>query len=260
MYLHRLSIAILFAVLLSIRPSMAVGQTNEVDVTYIAHASFLISYDGFTLLVDPFADTTWIGYRFPPNIIANAALITHPHYDHDGGRFRGKTPYWEDKMPIYENVGEFQVGPFKITGVKGKHSDPYGKEFDQKNVIWIIEVAGLKLVHLGDNGPLTTENYQQIGKPDILFAPIDETFHILQEDELRTVLLNLNPNILVPMHYRLPDLEKPGSPKNLGDIAPYLIGKKGVSRLEGNMKKFSRPTLKNESATIVFQHHSKVVR
>lgn len=233
-------------------------KAQEITVEYIAHASFKISYDEKSLLIDPYADTTWIGYFFPKNITADAALITHPHYDHDGGRFRGKTPYWEDQMEIIEDAGKYQVGDFTITGLKGKHCDPYGKEFDQKNTIWVIEVAGLKLVHIGDNGPLTQAHYDAIGIPDIFFVPIDSDYHILKEDELAVVLETLKPRITIPMHYRLPDLEDEGFPRGgFGEIDPYLDGKSHVI-LEGNIKTFSKSSLTKNAGIIVFQHSKDV--
>ncbi len=244
--------SIIFLVIVMHIGSLTNAQTVRIE--YIAHASFKLSYHEKSLLIDPFADTIWIGYKFPKNITADAVLITHPHYDHDGGRFRGIEPYWEDQLQIIEEAGTYTIGEFKITGLKGKHSDPYGKEFGQKNIIWLIEVAGLKLVHLGDNGPLTLTNYNAIGTPDILFVPIDSDFHILKADELEVVLNMLNPKIIVPMHYRLPDLEKEGFPKGgLGEIDPYLDGK-DVSKLKGNSELFGKTNLPDDQQIIVFQH------
>ena len=235
-------------------------KPQEVKVEYIAHASFKISYGDKSLLIDPYADTTWIGYYFSKNITADAALITHPHYDHDGGRFRGIKPYWEDQLEIIEEVGVYQIGDFKVTGLEGKHCDPYGKEFDQKNTIWVIEVAQMKFVHIGDNGPLTKEHYDAIGSPDIFFVPIDGDHHILKKDELETVLTTLNPTVTVPMHYRLPDLEDDGLPRGgLGPIDPYLVGK-SVEKLDGNTKMFSTASLASSKSIVVFQHSRDVLR
>jgi L-ascorbate metabolism protein UlaG (beta-lactamase superfamily) len=242
--------------------SISHGQSSDpLTVEYIAHASFKLTYQGHSLLIDPFADTTWIGYKFPKNISADAALISHPHYDHDGGRFRGVTPYWEDQLQIIEEAGKVNVHDFSITGVKGKHCDPYGKEFDQKNTIWLIEVAGMKIAHLGDNGALTEENYDQIGEVDILFAPIDGDYHILKPAEIEAVVNRLNPKLVVPMHYRLPDLENEGQPKGgLGNIDPYLEGKSNVRILETHIENISLENLPMTLQVLVFQHSPEVKR
>jgi len=234
------------------------NENEEVIVEYIAHASFKITHKNKSLLIDPFADTIWIGYKFPKNITADAVLISHPHYDHDGGRFRGISPYWEKQIRIIEEGGVDGVGEIKITGIKGKHCDPYGKEFDQKNIIWIIEVANIKMVHIGDNGPLTSENYEAIGHPDILFVPIDGQYHILKADELQVVLDVLDPKIIVPMHYRIPDLENQGEPRTLGDIDPYLIGRNNVRSLKKNIEKFTASSLPGTQEIVVFQHSGDV--
>ena len=236
-------------------------QNNELTIEYLAHASFKITYGKTTILLDPYADKIWLGYNFPEDISADVILSTHPHYDHDGGQFLGKTPYWQDKIPFYQNPGTYTIGDFKITGIKGKHCDPYGKEFGQKNTIWKIEVKGYTLVHLGDNGPLTQENYEAIGTVDILFVPIDAQFHILKEEELEVVLETIQPNMIIPMHYRIPELEvDPNKPEDLGDIDPYLIGRKNVKRLQGNIDVFNSHSFERPQQIVVFKHSPKITR
>jgi hypothetical protein len=44
---------------------------------------------------------------------------------------------------VLRDPGTCTVGDVHITGIRGKHADPWGKEFGQKNTIWGIEaVAG----------------------------------------------------------------------------------------------------------------------
>jgi L-ascorbate metabolism protein UlaG (beta-lactamase superfamily) len=51
--------------------------------------------------------------------------------------------------------GVYRFGEISVSGIEGKHAEPYGKEFGQTNTIWLLEVAGLRIVHIGDNGPIT---------------------------------------------------------------------------------------------------------
>jgi len=222
-------------------------KRSTITAKYIAHSCFILSDNDTSILIDPFASKEWIGYNFPNNIEADIVLITHPHYDHDGGRFLGKKPYWEDTVEIYENSGEYEIGAFKVRGIKGKHSDPYGKEFGQKNIIWKIEVSGINFVHLGDNGPLTDLNYKELGEVDVLMIPIDNEYHILKHNEIQTIITRLHPKIIIPMHYRIPDLEEENKPDDLGEIEPYLQSLPNVIRLTSNEYIISKDSWKESS-------------
>jgi len=245
--------------------SLFSGCTNtqkegEIKVKYIAHSCFIISDNEKSILIDPFASKEWIGYDFPSNIKADLVLISHPHYDHDGGRFLGEKPYWEDSVKIHENLGEYEIGAFNVRGIKGKHSDPYGKEFGQKNIIWKVEVSGINFVHLGDNGPLTDLNYQELGSVDVLMIPIDGKYHILKQNEIQKIISKLQPKIIIPMHYRIPELEEENKPDDLGEIEPYLENLPNVVRLENNEYLVSKENWKETSFYLKMGVSSKLVK
>jgi len=233
---------------------------RQIKVEYIAHASFRIhSPDGKRILIDPYGSQIWLGYDFPKDIETDAVLITHPHYDHDAGQSRGRPFPWQEKMQVLRDPGKYIIGDISIRGVKGKHADPYGKEFGQINTIWVIEAAGLRIAHLGDNGPLSKEAIENIGRVDILMLPIDALYHILKEAEIQAIFDALHPKVIIPMHYQIPELESsPDRPKNLGPIAPWLKDKKNVLRLENNERHFTRKTLPEQPQVILFKHSPQV--
>jgi L-ascorbate metabolism protein UlaG (beta-lactamase superfamily) len=235
--------------------STSYSDTSKIRIEYLAHASFILTYKDHSLLLDPFADSVWISYTFPKDIKVDAIFSTHPHYDHDGGIFRNLKPYWEGKFPFYQDSGNYAVGEFKISGTRGKHCDPYGKEFDQKNTIFVFEAGDLKLAHWGDNGPITDQIVSALKGVNILLLPIDDTYHILKAEEINEVIEKIQPDIVVPMHYRIPALEPtPGNPKNLGPIDAYLQQKSNVTWLEDNILEINHGALPKEMQYYVFKH------
>jgi L-ascorbate metabolism protein UlaG (beta-lactamase superfamily) len=231
------------------------SSQNSVTIEYIAHACFrVISPSGEQLLIDPFASRVWIGYDYPDSIESDAVLITHPHYDHDGGVSVDQAPPWSNTTTVLREPNHYAVGDIEILGVAGKHADPYGKEFGQTNTIWVIEVAGLRIAHLGDNGPLSANAAASIGEVDILMMPADADFHILQEHEIQPILDQLSPDILIPMHYRHADLEPDDGPSGLGGIDGWLEKYSSVRRLAKNKTTLSLQDLPGSMEILVFEH------
>src|SRR5262245_38312754 len=103
-------------------------ERRAVQIEYIAHACFRVSSpSGQQVLIDPYASRVWLGYDFPPNIRADAVLISHPHYDHDGGEaMRRKVP-WSPTTLVLRHPGTNQIGDITVVGYAGKHADPWGK-------------------------------------------------------------------------------------------------------------------------------------
>lgn len=224
---HYIIIAVVLAGLTG-RPVRA-----DVDVEYIGHASFVIeSPDGVRIVIDPFNSNRWLGFRYPESVDTDVVVVTHPHYDHDASY------YWGDSVPVFREPGEYQVGDVRLVGVEGKHAGPYGKDFEQKNTIWLIEAGGVRIAHLGDNGPLTAENVRELGRVDVLMIPADGDDHILKPEEIAAAREALSNPLVVPMHYRLEgflDL-----PRSLGPIEPWLANQTGVVRLESNRTRLAR--------------------
>jgi L-ascorbate metabolism protein UlaG (beta-lactamase superfamily) len=256
-------LAIIWALILGLQPGgIAPPGPEEVVIEYVAHACFRIhAPDGNRIVIDPYASRVWLGYDFPTDLDADAVLITHPHYDHDAGQRMGRDFPWDESVKILRDPGEYSIGGTRVLGVRGKHADPYGKEFGQKNTIWMIEIAGLRIVHLGDNGPLSKSNIRELGRVDILMMPIDGAYHILARDAIEEIRIALRPRVIIPMHYRIPDLESSNdSPDDLGEIEPWLAGETNVNLLGANVKLFRSGSLPQEQQVIVFTHSPSVRR
>ncbi len=243
-------------------PAGSDAVPGQVIIEYIAHAAFRIhSPNGTQVIIDPFADRVWLGYDFPDSLAADAVLITHPHYDHDAGDRMGRAFPWDTDVEVIRDSGSYTVGDITIRGIEGKHADPYGKEFGQTNTLFVLEVAGLRIAHVGDNGPLTEANVLALGRVDILMMPADSEYHILSAEDTEANLTAVHPRVLIPMHYRHPDLEtSPDNPEDLGPIDPWLEGRSNVERLAGHVKIFSAATLPQREIVLVLSHSPDVIR
>ncbi len=226
-----------------------VSVSAQVKLEYVAHSCFVIeSPQGVRILIDPYNTNRWLGYQFPDEMKADAVLVTHPHYDHDANY------HVSFQVPVFRAPGRFSIGDVRLQGLKGKHADPYGKDFGQRNTIWVVEAGGKRFVHLGDNGPLTEQLVKDLGTVDVLMAPIDSTYHILKQAEIESVLAAVKPRFLVPMHYQIPEL----SPmKELGPIGPWLEGRSNATRLSENHYRFEE-VLEGSTQILIFRHSPAV--
>jgi len=236
---------------------------SGVTIEYIAHACFRItSPAGRTLMVDPYESRWWLGYDFPSDLPPVAGvLISHPHPDHDGGYTAGKAVSWSTEAAVVTDPGQYQFDDIRVTGIRGQHAAPYGEEFGRKNTIWVIETGGLRIVHIGDNAPLTDEVAEEIGHVDVLMIPVDDLEHILTHEAVEVYRERLDPAFVIPMHYRHPDLEvDPDSPSALGGIGGWLSRQQHVRRLGTNI--WTVPTVDRDApqTVVAFDHSPLVVR
>lgn len=257
---HSIAVACLLLTMVSQRAFAAAPEVLRVE--YIAHAAFrLVASDGSALVIDPYADRVWISYEFPRELQAEAWLISHPHYDHDGGEYRGMEPPWAPGARVLRFPGEYEVGPFRVIGVPGRHAEPYGEEFGRFNTLWRIEVADLRLLHWGDNEPWQEPMERALGTVDILFVPVDGVEHLLSFEEVEEIVDRLEPRVVIPMHYRIPNLEPdPNRPEDLGPIDPWLRDRTRVVRNGSHVWEVSTASLpEGDPETRLLEHAPYVV-
>jgi hypothetical protein len=101
-------------------------------------------------------------------------------------------------------------------------------------------VADVRIVHLGDNGPVGSDTARQLGRVDVLMIPIDSQFHILKANQIADIRSKLSPRVMIPMHYRHDDLElDPKRPDLLGGIDEWAKGEPTVRYLPLHKQDFS---------------------
>lgn len=149
------------------------------------------------IVIDPFSEK--MGLRLP-KLQADILLITHEHYDHNNVKAVSGNPF------IVSGPGEYEIKNVFIEGISSWHDNSQGKERGE-NTIYTIEAEELKLCHLGDLGQkeLTEEQIEKIGEIDVLMIPIGGVYTISAKEALK-VMSQLEPKIIIPMHYQIPKL------------------------------------------------------
>lgn len=170
-------------------------------VRWHGHSCFEFGDSDITVVVDPH-DGKSIGIK-PPVASADVVLMTHNHYDHNVARVIGGR-----HTDFLSQEGEFDARGLKVTGLHTWHDSVQGAERGP-NIMYLFEMDGISVCHCGDLGCMPDEGVlDRIRNVDMLFVPIGETFTI-QLPELRRFLEIVNPNVVVPMHYRVGGLTIP---------------------------------------------------
>lgn len=160
---------------------------REIKVEWFGHSCFRISKDGYAIVFDPYEDDNVPGLKLEI-LTANEVFTSHEHGDHNA----------REKVKLVKAYGET---PFQVTHLESFHDDCQGKKRGT-NCITILESEGLRIAHLGDIGCMPTEEQKRaLSHLDAVFAPAGG-FYTMEPDQIRVLLEELSPKMIIPMHYR----------------------------------------------------------
>jgi L-ascorbate metabolism protein UlaG (beta-lactamase superfamily) len=103
-------------------------------------------------------------------------------------------------------AGRFDTPLGEVVGIASEHDDAAGTERGA-NTIYRFTVGGFEACHLGDLGQRELRDPQRaaMGSPDLLFVPVGGG-PTIGPSEAATIVRDLGPRIVVPMHFRTPAL------------------------------------------------------
>jgi len=195
------------------------------EITWLGHSSFLIEDSlGRKVLTDPFDET--VGYNTFKGE-ADVVTISHHHFDHS---YIENVKYKES----IDKVGFFYLCDIPITGIPSYHDKMLGAKRGE-NVIFVIDIDGYRVCHLGDLGhTLSNEDIKQIGNIDILLIPIGGNYTI-DGKEAAEIAKSINSHLVIPMHYKTPILSF-----ELEGLEDFLTYMKNGERVGGNKLSIER--------------------
>ena len=209
------------------------------DITWLGHSCFLIKGKDKTILTDPCHPD--LGYRLSD---PEADIVTLSHFHRGHSYVEGVA---NDPKQI-RSPGEYEIGGTFVTGIASFHDSKKG-EVRGKNTIYVIEMDGMTLCHLGDLGhPLDSHLVEEIGDVGILFLPVGEVSTI-PIDTGAEIIRQLEPSIVIPMHYKTKAFAG-----NLSPLDKFLDAMR-IRGLEARPKlSITSSSLPGSTQTIVLSH------
>ena len=162
------------------------------EITWLGHSCFRIKGKEAVIVTDPCSPDT--GYTLPR---MQADLVTISH-DHPGHNYLAAM---QDGYRVIKGPGEYEVEDVYVTGIPTSHDTEQGKK-SSKNTVYVIEIEGVTLCHLGDLGQqLSPEVTGELGNINVLFVPVGGK-STLSASAAADLVRNLNPGYVIPMNYK----------------------------------------------------------
>lgn len=182
----------------SLTVSLAFAIFSTMDVNWLGHSCFRIRGKQATIVTDPFPPG--LGYTLG-KLTADIVTISHQHQSHSYYKGVGGDP------KVIAGPGEYEIKGVLIIGIATFHDAEEG-EIKGKNTVYLIEIDGITVCHLGDLGHvLTAAQVEEVDDVDVLLLPVGgkSTINAATAAE---VIRQIEPKVVIPMHYKTPALKR----------------------------------------------------
>ncbi len=212
------------------------------EITWYGHSCFRITERNYaTVVTDPY-DYRLVGFS-PLKLKADIVTVSKATPGHDflsavkGDAYRITGP------------GEYEIGGVFITGVQtnGLSKKEAG---EPRNTLYLIDYNGINVLHLGSLNRVPTQTeVEALGPVHIALIPVGGG-SALNAAKAAEVISLLEPNIVIPMHYHLPE-----SAIKLDPLSKFLkeMGLAGVSS-QPSIKVTSVNSLPEETQVVVLDY------
>jgi L-ascorbate metabolism protein UlaG (beta-lactamase superfamily) len=175
------------------------------EFKWFGHNCFRIRAKEATIITDPVSRAT--GYQMPKQT-ADIVTISHDHSGHTH-LSAVKSGYQTVSGP-----GEYEMHDVFITGIRTYHDDKRGEERGY-NTVYLIEVEGIVICHLGDLGhPLSEAQAEAMSRVDVLLVPAGGG-DVIDAAQAAEVITQLEPKLVIPMQFATE-----AGDKKLGGLEP----------------------------------------
>jgi L-ascorbate metabolism protein UlaG (beta-lactamase superfamily) len=176
---------------------LAALNADQVRITFVGHASFLIESPQLVRIVTDYND-----YVKPP-VMPDIATMNHAHdthfTDHPDPAIKYVLRGW-GPSPDEPAIWDLTYKDVRVRNVPTNIRNWTGGTERYGNSIFVFEIANLCIAHLGHlHHTLTQQQLNEIGRVDVVMAPVDGNY-TLDLDGMMDVLAALKAQIIIPMH------------------------------------------------------------
>ncbi len=180
------------------------------EFRWYGHNCFRIRAREATVVTDPVSRST--GYTMP-KVTADLVTLSHQHPGHTNlGAIRPDPPF-----KVIDGPGEYEIHDVLVTGIRTYHDPNKGADRGY-NTIFLLELDGMTICHLGDLGhALSQAQAELLNGTDILLIPAGgDNTNIIDPSRAAEVVGQLEPKLVIPMQYATGNGDK-----TLGDLVTF---------------------------------------
>jgi L-ascorbate metabolism protein UlaG (beta-lactamase superfamily) len=182
---------------------------DEVTITYAGHSTYYIDTPAGLRIATDYSGVYRTG-RLPDVVTMNRAHSTHYTLFPDP-RIAHVLHGWGDNgqpARISERIGDVFIRNVTTDIRRYFGEDSSGEMIKDGNSIFIFEVAGLCIGHLGHlHVKLDDSQFAAIGRLDIVMVPIDGTY-TMSLDGISEITKRLRASVVLPMHRFMTPLDE----------------------------------------------------
>ncbi len=212
-------------------------------IDWLGHSCFKVTLkNGTRILLDPYDDRT--GYT-PHTVEADIVTISHNHGDHND------LSHVTGRYTVVNTPGVHDFGELTIEGFPTWHDKEQGAKRGG-NICFMLSVKGMRVCHMGDIGEIPSADIMaRLKGSDILMIPVGGRYTIDAHEALE-ICEALEPNIIIPMHFRTAATSIEIAP--LSDFLEAAGREYDVSHLGKCSINIDKATLKKRTRIVVMEY------
>lgn len=174
-------------------------------ICWEGHACFQIRGAGVRIVTDPY--TPAVAGLSPLRDPADIVIMSSDDDDfHSDAADVPGSPVVLNALEIARSGGSWEARGIRFDATETKESLIHKKN-PGDNAMYAFTLDGVRVAHMGDIGnPLTAEQLAFLRGTDVLLALTGGPVTI-ELDDLDAALRAIQPRIVIPMHYRIPNLK-----------------------------------------------------